>query len=282
MPLRFSRPEDYLQLIIQFIPREGLGSAEIVDLADALVIPNRSDKCTGDIRDRNRLDLGVAAAQDRHKRQALHELRQDVDRLVFRAINEGGTEDCPSQAALAHAVFSRPFRLLVMAPCILTCAERAHVQQPFHARLLRFVNHVLRRLDVHPLEGIFLPLANDAYQMNPTLRVLHCAFDRRREQNVAVKKLDSVALRQPRRPLRVTHDGANRMARSPRLFDNFLANKPCRSGNNNHPAITSIMSFTLPLPRIPTVRRSPSSALRSCSRISRCPHPCATPNYLSF
>ena len=81
---------------------------------------------------RNGLDLRLAVAQHRNERQPPHQLRQRVDRLVVRTVDERGPEHRPGQAALAHILFGGPFRLVIPAAGVLARAERAHVHVALH------------------------------------------------------------------------------------------------------------------------------------------------------
>ena len=88
---------------------------------------------------------------------------------------------------------------------LLVRAERAHVHEPFHPRLLCLIDHIPGRLRVHPLEGVLLPFEDDAHQMNHAVRVPHRSFNRGRRQHVAAKQFHAVSLRQPLGPLRLPH-----------------------------------------------------------------------------
>lgn len=185
---------------VELGPGELVGAGEGVDFADGAAIFERVGEGAGDVFYVDGLELaGVFAAEVGHEEEGrggfagpfgfhLHE-------LAGGAVDKGGAENGPFEAACAEVFFGAVLGFVIVADGIEAGAEGGHLEEAFDVVAAGGVDDVFGCLVVDPFEGLAArgALHDDADEVNDGVAALHGVVEGGGIEEIAVDGMDVVA-----------------------------------------------------------------------------------------
>ena len=177
------------QLFHAFLEGEHLRPAELVDLAALDLAFDRARHRFGDVADIDRLELGLAAADQRQHRRIARHVGEAVEEAVLRPEIDRRPEDDGVLDRLQHGLFAERLGARIVRFGVQIGAQRRNMGEAGADRARRFGDGAGAEL-VHG--GEFLPAAlmQDGDQIDDVVGALHGAVDRPAHAHIGLHRLD--------------------------------------------------------------------------------------------